>query len=164
MVGASIAALSLLFSITDVPRDTTASRSALAALPGIKMPHLSMPKLRFPRLTRRRGTSDAVLQTERRLKALVVDQEHWYAGHARYGVNPNSVAQASTRADTRLEKVQVQVLYAGKKGWTAIASHPDAPGKNCVIYVGDRASLPMVPRTRAGAVDASVQGEPACDR
>jgi hypothetical protein len=123
-----------------------------------------MPRLRFPRLPKRNGSSAAVSLTERRLKALVGDQESWYSDHGQYSTNAYAVARNATRADSALEKVQIQVLYAGKKGWTAMASHPDAPGKTCVIYVGYRSSLPMVPRTRADALDAASEGKPTCDR
>ncbi|MBL0172512.1 MAG: hypothetical protein IPP90_17720 [Gemmatimonadaceae bacterium] len=162
MVGVSIAALSLLLTLPGA--SPAVARDASASLPGIKMPHVPMPKVRLPRLTKRNGSSEAVVQTKRRLKALVGDQEAWYSDHGSYGANANTMARNATRTDSSFDKVQIQVLYAGKKGWTAMASHPDAPGKSCVIYVGYRNALPMIPRTRADALDASAEAQPACDR
>jgi hypothetical protein len=59
--------------------------------------------------------------------------------------------------------VQVEILFAGKTGWSALASHPDASGKTCVVYVGSRDRLPVVPRTHQDARDAVAEGIPACD-
>ena len=169
MIGASIVALSMLFSTSDLPGSVGAS-DATATFPGIKMPKLpkvptvSMPKMRLPHLPKRAGSSDAVAKTERRLRTLVAEQERWYAEHGRYDANVSAVAVSGAPADSGLDRVHVQMLYAGRKGWTAMASHPDAAGKSCVIYVGNRNALPMVPRTRSDAVDASSAGQPACDR
>ncbi|MEQ1693407.1 MAG: hypothetical protein ABMA00_19095, partial [Gemmatimonas sp.] len=135
MVAVSIVALSLLLSIPDANRAPSSAVDALAALPGVRMPRVPMPAQRLPHLPKRSGSSAAISQIERRLKAMVTDQESWYADHASYGSNANALARNTTRADSAFSKVQVQVLYAGKKGWTAMASHPDAPGKTCVIYV-----------------------------
>ncbi len=169
MIGASIVALSILFSSSDLSRSVVES-DATAAFPGIKMPKLpkvptvSMPKMRLPHLPKRAGSSDAVAQTERRLRTLVAEEERWFAEHGRYDANTSDVALSGAPADSALDRVHVQMLYADRKGWTAMASHPDAPGKSCVIYVGNRNALPMVPRTRTDALDASSAGQPACDR
>ncbi len=170
MIGASIVALSMLFSTSELLRSVVVPSDATAAFPGIKMPKLpkmptvSMPKMRLPRLPKRAGSSDAVAQTARRLRTLVTEEERWFAEHGRYDANTSAVAQRGAPADSGLDRVHVQMLYAGRKGWTAMASHPDAPGKSCVIYVGNRNALPMVPRTRTDALDASSAGQPACDR
>ena len=162
MIGVSIVAMSVWLSASATT--LVVAVDATATLEGIEMPSVSLPKLRLPRLPKRNGASEAVQHTQRRLKAMVADQEAWYAIHGSYGANASAVARRETRADSALGRVQVQILYAGKKGWTAMASHPDAPGKSCVIYVGSRNTLPMVPRTRADAVDASSEAQAACDR
>ena len=156
--------LALLAGAGDAPNVASTAHALPSVIPALKIPRIPMPKLRFPRLPKRNASSAAVTQTERRLKALVADQESWYAYHGQYSSNAYSAARNATRADPSLEKVQIQVLYAGKKGWTAMASHPDAPGKTCVIYVGYRSSLPLIPRTRADALDAAAEGKPTCDR
>jgi len=95
-----------------------------------------------------------------RLKAMVRDQEAWYSDHRRYSKDVNAVQSAATRADASFEGVQLQVLFADRRGWTAMASHPDAPGKSCVIFVGYRT---LVPRTRGSALEATTEGLPVCD-
>lgn len=167
MIGLSIVALTVLLNAPNVPVPTatvTAAHSAAWAFPSVKMPHIPIPKLRMPKLPKR-NTADAPLDVvSRRLKVLVGQQESWYADHGSYGTQPGKMRRATDSSVAGADLVQVQVLYAGKKGWTAIASHPDAPGKNCVVYVGVRNSLPLVPRTRANATDASSEALPACDR
>jgi hypothetical protein len=165
MIGASIVALSLL--VNGAPSTRTvldASAAPAVSVPSIKLPRISMPKWRLPHFPKHERAADPLAQTARRLSTLVSEQEGWYASHGTYSTNASKVAANSTRADSTLDKVQIQVLYASKKGWTAIASHPDAPGKNCVVYVGYRNSLPLVPRTRADAADAEREGKPTCDR
>ena len=142
MIGFSLMALPFLLSTANVP----------------------VPKLHLPRLSRRDASAEALASTARRLKALVAEEEAWYADHGRYGKNPFAMARRSGKPDAALERVQVQVLFAGSKGWSAMASHPDAPGKSCVIYVGYRTALPVIPRTRADAADAVAEGAPVCDR
>jgi hypothetical protein len=166
MIGVSIVALSLLVNLSSAPAPTTVPVASLPSLklPSLKLPHISLPKLRMPHLPKRDGSGDPLAQTSRRLTALVGDQEKWYSDHAAYSTNASKLSSNRLRADTALDKVQVQVLYASTKGWTAMASHPDAPGKSCVIYVGYRNALPIVPRTRADAADAVQEAKPICDR
>lgn len=172
MIAVSIAALSLALSAvvspstepSAAPSHTPNLESHLPSLPSLKMPHIPKPKIRLPHLPKRSGSNELMAQTARRLKSLVSDQESWYADHGRYGSNSFAVARSNTRSDSTFEQVQVQVLFAGAKGWSAMASHPDAPGKSCVIYVGNRTALPVIPRTRAEAVDATAEAKPACDK
>jgi hypothetical protein len=44
-----------------------------------------------------------------------------------------------------------------------MASHPSAPGKSCVVFVGLREKLPILPRTHESAQEALLEGVPACD-
>lgn len=127
------------------------------------LPRIPLPRLRLPKLPRH-GDAVAVDAMDRRLRRLVAQQESWFVQHARYGNNVLKVSARDMSRDASLDLVQVQVLYASKRGWTAIASHPDAPGKSCVVYVGYRETLPLIPRTRADAKDALDEGRPACDR
>ena len=101
---------------------------------------------------------------DRRLRLLVSQQEAWYADHARYGGNVSGVARKDVVNDAGMDKVDVQVLYASTRGWTAVAAHPDAPGKTCVVFVGHRERIPLIPRTRADANVAADEGRPVCDK
>ena len=96
-----------------------------------------------------------------RLKDLVGQQESFYADHSTYTKNSYKLP---TRGDSvAANVVQLQILFAGKKGWSAVASHPDAPGKSCVVYVGDPENLPIIPRTRAQGNEATIEGVAVCD-
>jgi hypothetical protein len=157
-----LVAASATGSVTGVAAHGNRPWSPDASVHGV-MPHAAIPGLHFPHFGKR--TAAAPLdQAARRLRAMIADQEAWYSSHGRYGMNAWTVSRDKTRADASFEEVQVQVLYAGRKGWTAIATHPDAPGKSCVVFVGDRNGFPIVPRTRADALDASAEGRPVCDR
>ncbi len=127
------------------------------------LPRIPRPRLRLPRLPKR-GDAAPVEAMDRRLRHLVAQEEAWFMQHARYGNDVSRISARDTTRDASLDPVQVQVLYASKRGWTAIASHPDAPGKSCVVYVGYRETIPLIPRTRADAKDALDEGRPACDR
>jgi hypothetical protein len=162
MIGIAITALALLAHAAPMSPSTV----LLPATPAIGLPHLpkpKLPKLRMPHLPKRGNGGDPMNASSLRLKALVGEQEAWYADHGTYSTNATKIARNATRADASMQTVQVQVLFASKKGWTAMASHPDAPGKSCVVYVGYRTSLPMIPRTRADAVEAAQEGKAACD-
>lgn len=123
-----------------------------------------LPKLRLPRRENATTSNAPMVVVDRRLRLLVAQQEAWYLANARYGTDVARVARGNSATEASLDLVQIQVLYAGKRGWTAIASHPDAPGRSCVVYVGHREALPLIPRTRADANVANDEGRPACDR
>jgi hypothetical protein len=77
------------------------------------------------------------------------------------------------RYDTRLapprgkahrpDSVSVQVIFAGGRGWTGIASHWGLRGRSCVVYVGIAEELPKLPITRADRRTPTEEGVPACD-
>ena len=100
---------------------------------------------------------------ERRLRDLVMQQESWFVKQGRYGWNAYRAGVERKGDSTAFAEVHVEILYAGKIGWTALASHPSAPGKTCVVYVGFRERLPILPRTRQSAKEALLEGMPACD-
>lgn len=127
------------------------------------LPRIPFPRLRLPGRSRNKVAAP-VEAMDRRLRRFVAQEESWFMQHARYGNNVSKVSARDTSRDASLDLVQVQVLFASKRGWTGIASHPEAPGKSCVVYVGYRESLPLIPRTRADAKDAMDEGRPMCDR
>lgn len=126
-------------------------------------PRFPMPRFRMPGRSKRSVVNAPLALVDRRLRLLVTQQERWFSENARYGSDVPRVARLDAVSDTSLHGVQVQVLYASSKGWTAIASHPEAPGKSCVVFVGQRERLPFIPRTRADAAVADDEGRPACD-
>lgn len=139
----------------------TVSNEAGAA---IGFPRFPWPRFRMPGRSKRDAADAPMALVDRRLRLLVTQQEVWYSEKSRYDREVPRVARLDAVRDTLLDAVQVQVIYATTKGWTAIASHPDAPGKSCVVFVGRRESIPIIPRTRLEATVAEDEGRPACDR
>ena len=136
--------------------DGTRSKSSDAARP---------VSTRRPATAKAKGMdNEPMAVVDRRLRLLVTQQERWYSEHARYGTSVASIARKDNVYNASMDKVDVQVLYASSRGWTAIAAHPDAPGRTCVVFVGFRERLPLIPRTRADAKDAVDEGRPMCDK
>jgi hypothetical protein len=164
IVSITATALTALLGFPPVaPTSTTgpmATATAVVGLPRPSLPRLPHPSLRLPRFRRPATSGGGLDRVDMRLKAMVRDQEAWYSDHGRYSKDVNAVQSAVTRADASFERVELQILFADRRGWTAMASHPDALGKSCVVYVGYRT---LVPRTRASAVEAVTAGMPACD-
>jgi hypothetical protein len=71
---------------------------------------------------------------------------------------------APSRAKTsRGDSVSVQVIFAGGRGWTGIASHWGLRNRSCVIFVGLADELPKLPTTRAERRTPTEEGMPICD-
>lgn len=161
----NVGALFSSLTLTPAPRPTTSVtvRGVAMEEDGV-LPRVRIPRVRFPRRHSPAVSSEPMAVIDRRLRLLVSQQERFYAQQSRYGKDVAQVAQRDVSKDRAMDAVQVQVLYADRRGWTAIASHPGAAGKTCVVYVGYREALPLIPRTRADAAEARDEGRPACDK
>jgi hypothetical protein len=162
-----LSTISLITSLaaSEVAAPTANATAARPASPTVwGLPSIKLPKLRLPRLRKPASSSATMSLVEARLKALVGDEEGYYADHGHYGAQTSQLPQTMKVDRKRFDEVDVQMLYAGKRGWSAMASHPSAPGRTCVIYVGFRNNLPMIPRTRADGLDAKQEGQAACDK
>jgi hypothetical protein len=149
-------------TLTVAPRAPFVSAATMMGFPGF--PRFSLPRLRIPGRSRRNAADAPMALVDRRLRLLVTQQEVWFSEQARYDREVPHVARLDAVKDSLLNAVQVQVIYATSKGWTAIASHPAAPGKSCVVFVGRRETIPIIPRTRLDAAVAEDEGRPACDK
>ncbi|MGV3707892.1 MAG: hypothetical protein ACO1Q7_03560 [Gemmatimonas sp.] len=123
-------------------------------------PGIGLPK--FLKIKTKRGAEVEVNEMKARLRELVVQEEAYYSQNKAYSRNVNRVS-ALSKPDSTTSSVQIEILYANSKGWTAVASHPNAPGRTCVAYVGNPEAIPMIPRTRHEGNSASMEGIPACD-
>ncbi len=165
MIIASITAVALttvlrFSSMTPAVTSVSTTAGALIGLPHPSLPRLPHPSIRLPRFRRSARSGGGLDRVGMRLKAMVRDEEAWFSDHGLYSKDVNAVKSAVTHANASFEGVQVQILFADRRGWTAMASHPDAPGKSCVIFVGYRT---LVPRTRGAALEATAEGVPVCD-
>jgi hypothetical protein len=86
-------------------------------------------------------------------RVLVVAQEAHFADVGRYASTPGSL---------HLEPdvgVEIVITRANERGWSAVLSHPGAPGRGCAVWVGKVLSVPVTP---AGRIPTR-QAEAVCD-
>ena len=118
----------------------------------------------------------AIKQMDTRLRNLLAAQERHYSDHGTYTTSmsalgkydptlapPRVVASARPSASPRRDSVSVQVIFAGGRGWTGIASHWGLRGKTCVVFVGLAEELPRLPITRTDRKTPAEEGVPTCD-
>jgi hypothetical protein len=114
------------------------------------------------------AAEEALKQMRDRLRALLVAQEAYYSDNGTYTTNMmvlgrHDPALAPANAIKRRDSVSVQVIFAGGRGWTGVASHWGLRGKSCVVYVGYPEELPKLPITRADRRTPTEEGVPTCD-
>ena len=110
------------------------------------------------------------------LHDLVVAEEKYFSEHGTYttdglalGVWPVKSRQQQgpsmdATGDPQPSKVSVQVIFAGSRGWTGMATDPSMKGKSCVVYIGSEKELPGgVPKTMAAGISAQTEAVPVCD-
>jgi hypothetical protein len=93
------------------------------------------------------------------LHDLIIAQEKYWNDHGSYttdgaalGTYPSKSGQSSA-----------QVIFAGSRGWTGVATDRALKGKSCVVYIGSEKELPGgVPKTMGG-IAATAQGVSVCD-
>ena len=124
-------------------------------------PSFGLPK--FMRIKRKHGVEVELNVMKTRLRDLVVQEEAYYAQNKSYTRNVSKLAPSVTLRDSLANGVQIEILFANTKGWSAVASHSNAPGRSCVAYVGQPESIPIIPRTRLEGNSATMEGIPACD-
>ena len=111
---------------------------------------------------------EALKQMRERLRALLVAQEAYYSDNGTYTTNMmvlgrHDPALSPANAIKRRDSVSVQVIFAGGRGWTGVASHWGLRGRSCVVYVGYPEELPKLPITRADRRTPTEEGVPTCD-
>ena len=108
------------------------------------------------------AATSAVAQMRVSLRKLVQGQERFWMEHGTYTTD---LAALGLYGKDRLpqDSTFVQVIFAGGRGWSGVASHRGRRGKTCVIYVGSPDELPKVPQTFADKRSAEKEGAPACD-
>jgi hypothetical protein len=93
------------------------------------------------------------------LRDLITAQEKYFNDHGTYTTDGSALGIYPAKSGQPF----VQVIFAGSRGWTGIATDRAWKGKSCVVYVGFEKELPGgVPKTMGGIV-AKAEGVPACD-
>ena len=115
------------------------------------------------------AAEQALKQMSTKLRNVLAAQEGHYSDHGTYTTSMTALGKydaglAPTRVNTgRRDSVSIQVIFAGGRGWTGIASHWGLRGKSCVVYVGFVDELPKLPITRADRRTPTEEGVPVCD-
>jgi hypothetical protein len=111
----------------------------------------------------------AIKQMTAKLRDVLAAQESHYSDHGTYTTSLTALGRYDSRLappranSTRRDSVSVQIIFAGGRGWTGIASHWGLRGKSCVVYVGMPEELPKLPITRADRRTPTEEGVPVCD-
>jgi hypothetical protein len=110
----------------------------------------------------------AIKQMTSKLRNLLAAQENHYNDHGTYTTSMTSIGKydpsfVPANVAKRRDSVSVQIIFAGGRGWTGIASHWGLRGRSCVVFVGIPEELPKLPITRADRRTPTEEGVPACD-
>ena len=108
------------------------------------------------------ATSADVKEMKAALRTLIMKQEAFWSEHGSYtadmsalGLYPRPASASGTPA--------VQVIFAGSRGWTGMATQSTMKGTSCVVFVGNPDELPKLPATMRSKIVPTVQGGPVCD-
>lgn len=92
-------------------------------------------------------------QIRRGLRRLVAAEESFYAEN---GVYTEELSRVGFVPEG---ETAVRFLWLSRDGWAASGTHPDLPGRDCVIYVGRARAAP----TTLKNVRSGREGAPVCD-
>jgi hypothetical protein len=108
--------------------------------------------LRSPRLT--------IADMKDQLRNLITAQEKYFNDHGTYTTDGSALGIYPVKS----LQPTVQVIFAGSRGWTGMATDRSLKGKSCVVYIGVEKELPGgVPKTMATGNPAQSEAVPMCD-
>jgi hypothetical protein len=117
----------------------------------------------LPPVPRRSGGSDAALdpvsaasnfaKIRSALRQLVGAEETFFAENGTYS---DDLGHIGMRPDPN---TRIRFLWISRDGWAASGSHPELPGRDCVIFVGQA----QAPPTTLKYVRSGREGVPVCD-
>lgn len=94
------------------------------------------------------------------LRDLVAAEEKYFSDHGTYTTDGSALGIYPAKPD----HATVQVIFAGSRGWTGMATDHAVKGKSCVVYVGIEKELPGgVPKTMEAGLAAQAEAIPLCD-
>jgi hypothetical protein len=140
----------------DALRTPAPPSESVGATPPVPAPEPpAKTKARAKRVAKTDAAADAqrLDQLRRGLRRLVVAEETYYAEN---GVYTEDLGRIGFKPEA---ETQVQLLWVARAGWAASGTHPEMPGRSCVIYVGRSRAAPTTLRNgRSGR-----EGVPVCD-
>jgi hypothetical protein len=115
------------------------------------------------------AAEQAIKQMTAKLRDVLAAQDAHYSDHGTYTTSMTALGKYDSRlapartSSPRRDSVSVQIIFAGGRGWTGIASHWGLRGRSCVVFVGIAEELPKLPITRADRRTPTEEAVPACD-
>ena len=99
------------------------------------------------------------------LRNLVILQEKYWQQHGSYTTDMAALGTYSPNMPASKDSAWVQVIFAGSRGWTGMASMPGrgATKATCVIFIGPAEDLPKIPQTRVEKKSPDAEAVAACD-
>jgi hypothetical protein len=109
--------------------------------------------------------SDNVIRMKAALRTLVASQERYWQQHGSYTSDMAALGIYSPDVPASRDSAWVQVIFAGSRGWTGMASIPSQrPNRaTCVIFVGPAEDLPKLPQSHLDKKTPEAEGAPVCD-
>jgi hypothetical protein len=104
----------------------------------------------------------ALRAMKERLRNLIAAQEGYWLAHGTFTSDVSALGLHVTGSERR-EKATVAVIFAGGRGWSAVATHSALPNRTCVVFIGDETTLPRLPSTVRAKKKAETPGVPLCD-
>lgn len=109
------------------------------------------------------SADSALAQMRARLRDLIVAQERYWVDHGTYTTDVSALGFFVKGRRAPADSAVVQVISAGGRGWSGVATHRAVRGKSCVIFVGSTDDLPKMPVTFAERRPAESEGKVTCD-
>ena len=106
--------------------------------------------------------SERIRAMQSGLRNLVTLQEKYWSQHGSYTTDMSSLGTYVPGAALPRDSVWVQVIFAGSRGWTGMATHRGTKA-NCVVFIGVADELPKLPQTRIEKKAPISDGVPICD-
>jgi hypothetical protein len=95
-----------------------------------------------------------------RLRELGMAEEQYYNQSNAYTTDLSKLMLRQRTGDV----VVLKVTFAGPTGWSAEATHPALPGKNCVTYAGAATTFPQPSQTMADHTRPLGERDLVCDK
>jgi hypothetical protein len=141
-------------------RRTMLTLSLLVALPSAARAQSLSPSAVHPA-----AQSESVTRMRVALRKLVMLQEKYWQQHGSYTTDMAALGTYSPDAPASSDSAWVQVIFAGSRGWTGMASMPSprSTRATCVIFIGPVEDLPKLPQTRIEKKLPESEAASVCD-
>jgi hypothetical protein len=106
------------------------------------------------------AAADPIAEMKAGLRNRITLQEQYWSNHGGYTTDGAALGIYPAPKD---QPVMVQVIFAGSRGWTAMATYRGLKGKSRVVYVGVESELPKIPTTTADQTPAKGEAQATCD-